>query len=928
MTTLDLTTTALPITQATLDLQSFAPSTLQLSLPITDPEASSPLDTSETYKVTTTAKDGTVTTHLIGTITEVTRTNAASGAPNWTVTISDYYYQLQTTIWLSNNTDELTTTIYRTISSSSEDDTTNATTPLSDALRHILSVLPSKYIPLEYKLDLSNASYLIPFTIDNSKISELLDNIREWDPRLTARIVYPDDVPTLLISNAVTTATLDTETTPTTSISLTPRPDLIPPVVAVLATLNTSTSTILSTRAKYPADVDLATPGAQIITTTLPTDTKDDDGNAVDSATPVQQQLEYNAPFVQLKGAAFPSLTDHEAWVKWWQKHVPTLQQLKEGSQLVAANTTVTILDPPNEDAEGYEAKEVQRYEWLSGEYNGRAKGFKWQELQITTPMLAKTVPDGLKGYFHQLTSDGYWRGEMVCKVRACNHYNKKYYLDHDSTWEDGGDGEDSDDDNTDVSSSTLSEANATTAQYKKLVREYWEANQVLQHQGSISVAAAPVYTPGTALNITGRALPSAYKELNTSVQSVSWDVTSNTTTYTTGPAETLTLQNAMSRANALYRQAQNSCDNGTGAEAQAAMSGGSVNYTMPSRKRPASPTIGPAFSFNPPSGQRAKDADFAVRGVYDHYGNITSLQWHSGTVIAPAASKKIGDADWNNIDLVSALYVNVIVNTDGTIMSASVSSAESPEQKGVILQRGIDPLTGHLVKPTEETVPAAAGKTTISNIKLATVDTKTGAITTNHQGSITISPEYTALMHITTDLFNDHVCNKSKTPQGKSLINQRCETYTLLNSLVAKQPLKLVANVDDATLTLSLCSCSCSCSTNAYICSNYITSGGNEPLVIGNCTTTTEDGVTHRYATLRQLVAGERIRLSQTPDGHGVVIDALCQDIPTASTDINLDTDPVRIWFDCDTYQELSLYWQNDNTIGLTTNGKRSRKD
>jgi hypothetical protein len=309
---------------------------------------------------------------------------------------------------------------------------------------------------------------------------------------------------------------------------------------------------------------------------------------------------------------------------------------------------------------------------------------------------------------------------------------------------------------------------------------------------------------------------------------------------------------------------------------------------------------------------------------VYDHYGNITSLQWHSGTVIAPAASKKIGDADWNDIDLVSALYVNVIVNTDGTIMSASVSSAESPEQKGVILQRGIDPLTGHLVKPTEESVPAAAGKTTISNIKLATVDTKTGAITTNHQGSITISPEYTALMHITTDLFNDHVCNKSKSPQGKSLINQRCETYTLLNSLVAKQPLKLVANDDDATLTLSLCSCSCSCScsTNAYICSNYITSGGNEPLVIGNCTTITEDGVRHRYATLRQLVAGERIRLSQTPDGHGVVIDALCQDLSTGGV-ISIDTEPVRIWVDCRSFYDLSLYWQDNNTIGLTSSGR-----
>jgi hypothetical protein len=69
--------------------------------------------------------------------------------------------------------------------------------------------------------------------------------------------------------------------------------------------------------------------------------------------------------------------------------------------------------------------------------------------------------------------------------------------------------------------------------------------------------------------------------------------------------------------------------------------------------------------------------------------------------------------------------------------------------------------------------------------------------------------------------------------------------------------------------------------------------------------------------------VAGERIRLSQTPDGHGVVIDALCQDLSNGGV-ISLSTTPVEIWVSCNTYYELSLGWSNTNTIGLYATYKR----
>ncbi len=819
MRTIDITRPETVGVDVTLTYQSFYTSTLDFNTPCAGMQETPPYVEGEEYRV---IRDG--QTVLVGPVTSCERQmDATSASYYWAVTISDRWHWLESCMYVSDNAlhgiAAPTSIIKGRAKDGSEDIDTSQETPtmaMTDALQLVLA--NNVRLQSTWRIEVADGAQIIPFEADVSKHGDLLRAIQKWRPGLTSRWDYADpEHPVLVISDHGEVVTLDRSDL-IQDVTLRPRPDLIPPAVAILGTSRTGDGSMAYTQSVWPegrTDL-LKQPYAMMVTVDLPEGTKvtipEDDpnlgtsdttqsgddatGQIVDNNRELVAYLEtwakYNTARMIVRGNQLPDPTNKDAWIAWWRDHVPQLEGL---TITIEELVTEEAIDSQASDIGGY-VKAQHPYEFVSGQHNGNT-ALHWSEVQVKQVIVHKGKPaDKIASMFPQARSDGNYQGEFCGKFYTIDRHYYSYALDSDSTPLGTEPGMDNDP-IPDVPSSTgdARETPKETAEpcYDGLAKAAWEAAQKLEYEGTVGVVRGRLLMPGMRLNITGSV--AEYASMETTIQTVRLDAASGKVTLTVGPPEHLGIQSLVERARSLCRQAKEASpianeinlmvkQDSESSETPAPGPGGTVSNGLyyPPRKRPDAPMLSPKFELSISAGSVSWEGGFAIRNVYNNKGGVDKLQYHKGTVLGPKNEMAVGAAEWNDLGATSGeIYCNVEIDKQGKITSASVSFNKGTFTQPKPFSEGIKGKSGTKYTPSETPFDGEGGS---FSVHLASV--KNNNISMHHLGviSIPIMPEY-VLFEI-KDFVED-----SSAGDDVSLIEERKDRYALLKRLTPGQWVK-----------------------------------------------------------------------------------------------------------------------------------------
>ena len=134
---------------------------------------------------------------------------------------------------------------------------------LSGALSSVLDM--AKHHPASYELRIRDDKQLIPWNASCDTLQSLLQSIRRWSPRMVSYYDYTGERPKLIITDydslePISLPLQPSATVKSIDVSLSPRGDLVPPCVAIVAESTGSSGYRVSYLSKYPADGDPTLP--------------------------------------------------------------------------------------------------------------------------------------------------------------------------------------------------------------------------------------------------------------------------------------------------------------------------------------------------------------------------------------------------------------------------------------------------------------------------------------------------------------------------------------------------------------------------------------------------------------------------------------------------------------------------------------------
>ena len=400
-------------------------------------------------------------------------------------------------------------------------------------------------------------------------------------PGMVCWVDYSGSSPMIRVADGagLPVVTLDRAQDCLSAISLSPRPDLVPPAVGVVLTAGRQ-----ACRSQvWPKGASLRQEGCVTTQVALSSTSTEDDA-PVGSESPV---WDFTKPIVEVRGVKLPSGADSNAR-KWWFSKVSQLSSVS-GLQLGTIKKSV-VAGVDGTDMSNYStAESAQAYEHVSGQLSEACKTIKWCYVELKQYLYTDTRPPrGCEMLFpHTKQVDGKtrWYNWLRWQGRTINKSRMRYRVS--KSGDSGGD-----DGSNPPSSGGGSPPSSTTdwPDYSSILREYYEITRAMPWEGRVNSlrALSPANLVGRRLAITGARRD--YLEMATSVQGVTVDLAGKSTSINTGVPAHLSLQDMVDRVQQLA-SGQETLDQ----DQQQDNPMLTLQYDDEAYKSPDAPTLGPA---------------------------------------------------------------------------------------------------------------------------------------------------------------------------------------------------------------------------------------------------------------------------------------------------------------------------------------------
>lgn len=473
------------------------------------------------------------------------------------------------------------------------------------------------------------------------------------------------------------------------AVSLSARPDLVPPAVGVVIT-GGKDGVVTQV---YPDGSDLRQEGC-VTTQVAAVVEYENDEDTIGSEAPVWN---FTKQVVEVRGEALPVGTGAAA-KKWWVAQIPKLSGVQGLGLGVQKRTTVP--DVEGCEMDNYSADETaQRYRHVSGQLSEKCKTIKWSYIELQQVVYTDTKPPkGLEMVFNRtpVVYGGklrYW-GWVTWKGRTINTNRRKYRVS--KSGESGADGGG----DVPVSGNNDYAPSVVERDYRGVLQAYWEATRDVPWEGNVTalVPLSPSFLVGKRLGITG--LRAEYIDMATIVQGVSIDLFSRQTFISTGVPDHLSLQDMLDRVRK-YDSNQQELDD----EQQNTAAGLTLEYDNEAYQSPEAPTLSPEggvvwaesqplpsyYGFQVVAEREMGGDDDTITGCRIRPGKIML----NGSVIATVPQGSV-DGWYRDTITNGEIWLDVIFTKDGMFDSAVIMC-----EQGVV-----EPLVLGLSKDDERTEP------------------------------------------------------------------------------------------------------------------------------------------------------------------------------------------------------------------------------
>ncbi len=690
MRTLDLSSSDfLTVAQgASYSRSNFGGASVSFSLPV-DRFTACPFTDGEIVKVVWRER-----TLLIGPVVNPTH-DLSADAESWSIEIYDYWWKLENIVFLNLNG-----SIARSrgiLATRNDDDEVQPVARLKDALGSILThAINTAGIPISYDLRIDNAAEIIPFAYASESYASLIEKAVRWRPNMASWFEYgADDSITLVIADhaQLEPLTLDIGQVDMDSISLKPRPDLVPPAVGLIANAAVKGQNVRSALA-YPLGANLHQPYVVTAEIDVPEgaeiEGEDENGNPV---TGIAEGAGTARPRITIQGIPITPLTvDH---LKRW---MPDLEELSDLRILNNAqgNMAVTMTEAPRaiNDAGGYYSPlpgEAQflKYELVEGQISGKPDYLKWQRIILKINIAGKNPPKHLLSLFkYPLTNfngevSRTWRqGVLSLEMVTTNVRKRTILLDPQGSTV-GGSPENADDPEAEEGEHTY-DYDASRL-YLGFMQSYYAATRQMPYDGSVHVLSEIDPVASCKLNITGGL--TAWESMATIVQEVKLDLQTGYADLTLGSPVHISLQDAIDKSKQLAElnrktteaHALTSSGDGTG--------GGTDGDDENDKKKPQLPTQGPSLKIltdteeKPILGSDWVPTSFQASPIFesDASKTIVGAKINGGTVRFGVSTSHVSAYESVIGDVYLVCKVNLKTKTITEAFLGSVSYGNTP---------------------------------------------------------------------------------------------------------------------------------------------------------------------------------------------------------------------------------------------------------
>lgn len=585
--------------------------------------------------------------------------------------------------------------------------------PVADAINQVIDAIhfhatihPDWMPIIDFELNLAAYYRMLPFAQSAASFAEVLREIQRWVPSLTSRWDYSGARPKLVFSATETAEQVQLHGQAITAIDLKPRPDLIPPVVAIISKSKAWDGSKFSTVSIAPRGGDVSTPGAIYLEVSA-----DDTGRANDPEVKEEieeeqrgheaQDLSYDRPKMVIKGDKIPQGSEGTGDIKWWEKHFPLLNKT---TALKTGACTVTPQPAPAEANGQYDAA-ATKYELVEGMIDETMTAIKWCDTEVEQAIMytGGTPPVELKGLFPIRHKSGHYFGYFRVVVRTINCRRKTYILNGEGTTiytppDGGGTPEEEEEEEKEEKESAPGQAMMDSHwanYYDDAVESLYNATRALPWEGSITginLVGCDGRCPRIGEHINIHGLKPKWASMNALIQGIGIDYDSGIMSITTGPPTHLSIQDLIDLNKGLQNQQEQTHteEEKKKEDTLEQSSGWGWEIEMPEKKkkRPIAPGIGPMSREAAPTEVPIKKIDWVAQPLYDDEQKITGVRIYGGYVcintdryITYDGSDKDAEG-WIELSISSGtIYLNFNIDKDETVSPLYITATRGRRQ-------------------------------------------------------------------------------------------------------------------------------------------------------------------------------------------------------------------------------------------------------
>ena len=548
---------------------------------------------------------------------------------------------------------------------------------LSGALSSVLDM--AKHHPASYELRIRDDKQLIPWNASCDTLQSLLQSIRRWSPRMVSYYDYTGERPKLIITDydslePISLPLQPSATVKSIDVSLSPRGDLVPPCVAIVAESTGSSGYRVSYLSKYPADGDPTLPHSIVyrVSSDFYFSNYNESGGSASEPQPVKTSRSGSLAYQKMivKGRRIDAA---DMINSFWAHHFPWMKDIPAGQLVTYSDRVVTPKaweGTEEEKPKGYDTT-ATAYELTDGQIHTKSLRPKWCNTTIKQRLaIPENAPAKWREKFKNIGVIGggdtpcFWQ-EFSVDLVTLDRPNATYPIDGIYNGEQPSNDEDG-----------PSEAPNDGIPYADVARTVWESMQELPYDGSISFAArgGAQYWQYMGRRVSLLGGNPEWETINTMVQTVSHDLQTDVIELSYGSPAQLGVEDLLelNQVNVIS-EASSTLENVQGAPEP-------IDLTYD--PKPESPTIGQQITTATGSEAPAPEYGFQVRLTKDTEGNITDARIKPGALYLngsllgfyPTGDGGSGSS-WVKLPMISGeVWINVHFDQDAQLTSAEMS--------------------------------------------------------------------------------------------------------------------------------------------------------------------------------------------------------------------------------------------------------------